>query len=491
MRSHVSRRAFLGGAASLALGGPALAAAPQTSLRPQARVKRSAAERVIASSGLSGEVAYAVGDASTGEILETVGGEVRLPPASVAKGLTALYALAALGPDHRYETRLIADGRIENGVLHGNLILAGGCDPTLDTEALAQMAKQLRESGLHEVRGIFKVYNGALPHTRSIDPDQPDHLGYSPAVSGIALNYNRVHFEWKRGVKGYAVTMDARTKNYRPQVGMARMQVVNRRVPVYTYDEAARLDKWTVASQALGNGGARWLPVRKPAHYAGDVFQTLARVNGIVLGKVNVTQARSGGAILVRHQSAPLVDILRGMLKYSNNLTAEMVGMSATSALFGRPASLPASAKSMSDWAAETYGMQNTLLVDHSGLGDGSRMAPEDLVRALVAAKKVDELQPLLKRFPMRDSEGRENRAHPIRVAAKTGTLNFVSALGGYATGADGRDLAFAIFTADMEKRGKIARADREVPPGARAWNRRSRRLQQKLIERWGALYGS
>ncbi len=475
----------------MAATGPSLAAAPKTSLRPQARVKRSAAERVIAASGLSGEVSYAVADATTGEILETFGGEAGLPPASVAKALTALYALAALGPDHRFETRLIADGRIEDGVLHGNLILAGGSDPTLDTEALAEMAKQLRESGLREVRGTFKVYNGALPHTRSIDPGQPDHLGYSPAVSGIALNYNRVHFEWKRGPKGYAVTMDARTRNYKPQVSMALMQVVNRRVPVYTYEEAARLDKWTVASQALGNGGARWLPVRKPAHYAGDVFQTLARVNGIVLGKVNVTQTRPGGAILVRHKSAPLVDILRGMLKYSNNLTAEMIGMSATSALYGRPESLLASARAMSEWAAESYGMQNTLMVDHSGLGDGSRMAPEDLVRAFVVAQKTDELQPLLKRFPMRDSEGRENRAHPIRVEAKTGTLNFVSALGGYATRVDGRDLAFAIFTANMEKRAKIARADRDVPPGARAWNRRSRRLQQKLIERWGALYGS
>ena len=58
-------------------------------------------------------------------------------------------------------------------------------------------------------------------------------------------------------------------------------------------------------------------------------------------------------------------------------------------------------------------------------------------------------------------------------------------------TAADGTELAFAIFTADTARRDRIRRADREVPEGARAWNRKSKQLQQKLIERWGRVYGS
>jgi D-alanyl-D-alanine carboxypeptidase/D-alanyl-D-alanine-endopeptidase (penicillin-binding protein 4) len=100
-------------------------------------------------------------------------------------------------------------------------------------------------------------------------------------------------------------------------------------------------------------------------------------------------------------------------------------------------------------------------------------------------------LQPLLKTVPVRDENYRVNPGHPVKVEAKTGTLNFVSSLAGYMTGKDGTTLTFAIFTADTATRATIPRAQRERPPGARAWSRRSRLLQQALIKRWGALYGA
>ena len=81
--------------------------------------------------------------------------------------------------------------------------------------------------------------------------------------------------------------------------------------------------------------------------------------------------------------------------------------------------------------------------------------------------------------------------SHPIRVDAKTGTLNFVSGLGGFMTAADGIELAFAIFVADMDARARAKAQPDEIPRGARAWNRQAKKLQQALIERWGALYGS
>ena len=145
----------------------------------------------------------------------------------------------------------------------------------------------------------------------------------------------------------------------------------------------------------------------------------------------------------------------------------------------------------MSDWAARKYGMKDSRLVDHSGLGDASRMTPDDLVTVLIAAHGAGQLKPLLKPFPMRDRKGRVLKSHPIKVLAKTGTLNFVSGLGGFMTAADGTELAFAIFAANTTARSRIKRADRERPPGARGWNRKAKALQQMLIERWGSVYGS
>ncbi|WP_037317055.1 D-alanyl-D-alanine carboxypeptidase/D-alanyl-D-alanine-endopeptidase [Ruegeria halocynthiae] len=492
MIDRFSRRKFLGGLGAALIPIAGLAEAPLESLRPQVRgVELNGVERIIQAAGLKGEVVFAVADVETGAQLEAFGDRDGLPPASVAKALTALYALDVLGPDYRFETTLMANGPIENGILKGDLILVGGGDPLLDTDALAAMAANLREAGITEVQGAFKVYDGALPYVFSIDPGQPDHLGYSPAISGMSLNFNRVHFEWKRAGKGYDVTMDARTARYRPDVDMAAMEVEGRSLPIYTYQSTARQDRWTVAKGALGNGGARWLPVRKPALYTGDVFRTLARVNGIVLGRVQITRQTPQGTVLVVHQSDPLDSILRGMLKYSTNLTAEMVGMAATKARGVMPQDLAASAAEMNRWAAEVYGVRGIAMVDHSGLGDASRMAPGDLVTALVAAQKAGTLRPLLKSYSLLDSNGRPIRDHPINVNAKTGTLNFVSGLGGFLTTVDGTDLAFAIFTADMEHRATIPRAHRERPEGARSWSSRSRRLQRTLLERWGSLSGS
>ena len=66
--------------------------------------------------------------------------------------------------------------------------------------------------------GRFLVAGGALPHVGEIASDQPEHVGYNPAISGLNLNYNRVNFEWKRDGGGYAVQMDARGERFVPMV---------------------------------------------------------------------------------------------------------------------------------------------------------------------------------------------------------------------------------------------------------------------------------
>jgi D-alanyl-D-alanine carboxypeptidase/D-alanyl-D-alanine-endopeptidase (penicillin-binding protein 4) len=76
-------------------------------------------------------------------------------------------------------------------------------------------------------------------------------------------------------------------------------------------------------------------------------------------------------------------------------------------------------------------------------------------------------------------------------VVAKTGTLNFASALAGYITGANGRQMAFAIFTADQDVRANIKDSDRESPVGGKQWIRKSKAMQNELLRRWILKYGT
>ncbi|MBL3571129.1 D-alanyl-D-alanine carboxypeptidase/D-alanyl-D-alanine-endopeptidase [Rhodovulum sulfidophilum] len=490
--SQLSRRLFLAGLmagpAASALGAP-LDRSPVPRPRPELRGRVADAAQLIEAAGLSGKFAFALVDVETGTLLEAHKPLLGLPPASVAKSVTALYALDALGPEFRFSTRLIATGPVTGGRLEGDLVLAGGGDPTLDTDLLGDLAAQLKAAGVTEVRGRFLYHAGALPGLPAIDPGQPPQVGYNPAISGLNLNFNRVHFEWRRAAGGYAVTMDARARRYAPQVGVARIHVVDRATPVYTYASNGGIDEWTVAQGALGAEGARWLPVRRPALYCAEVFQTLARSHGIVLDTPQEVAGAPAGIQLGRIDSAPLAEILRGMLKYSTNVTAEAVGLASTIARGARPQSLAESGQAMTEWLQTRMGAHKARFVDHSGLGDASRLSPMELVRTLAIAAPEGRLRPLLKDIPIRDDAGRPQTGHPVEVSAKTGTLNFVSALAGYIGAPGGRQMAFAMFSADEARRARLGPEEMEHPPGGKAWISRSRALQQDFLRRWADLY--
>ena len=487
------RRMMLGATVS-ALATSAWGRAPEQSLRPQARqigvgvspVARMSAADIIASTDVGGTVGFVIADVVSGDILEAVDPQIALPPASVTKAVTALYALETLGPAYRYQTRVLATAPVVNGVLDGDLILAGGGDPTLDTDALAVLALQLGETGLTEVRGDFYVWGGALPSIEEIDPDQLDHLGYNPAISGLNLNFNRVHFEWKRNGVSYDVKMDARSANFQPDVTVATMQVVDRGAPVFAYVDDGDTDRWSVARSALNNEGSRWLPVRVPALYAAEVFTTFARAQGIMLKPVKRLAAEPDAATLTHIESAPMSVILRDMMKYSTNLTAEVTGLSATKSRADGPRGLRASALGMSRWMVE-HGV-NAAFVDHSGLGDTSRISAQDMVALLTGQGVSDQLRPLMKPVRLVDENRKDIPATGAEVRAKTGTLNFVTALSGYLRTPNGRDLAFAIFGADLDARAEGKRRGNETPAGSAIYNNRVKWLQQRLLQRWAVL---
>ena len=503
MSVKFSRRAILGGLLSSAAGA-ALAEGPLTSLRPNARAgvitpnvanvalesspipriaprARATLEQIVASADLDGTVGVVLTDARTGEVIEQVDGDVALPPASVTKAVTALYALDALGDAFRFVTRLLVTGPIEGGVLRGDLILAGGGDPTLSADHLAELAEALKAAGVSEITGKFICWRGALPYAEEIEPSQLDHLGYNPAVSGLNLNYNRVHFEWKRVSGNWQTTMDARTENRVPRVYMANVRIVDRGAPVFATDGP---DSWSVARSALGNGGSRWMPVRQPALYAGDVFQTLAREVGVPLPAPEVVDDLPDGNEIAQHSSAPLRVILQEMLLYSTNLTAEVCGLAATQARFRTSLNIESSAARMTRWLGETYGIEGRF-VDHSGLSDANRVSASDMVKVLQAVGANGPLRPIMRRIAMRDADNNRLENYPNEVRAKTGTLNFVSSLAGYIETTDGRDVTFAIFAANLDRREQGKAVGDEVPAGSIAWNRRAKRLQQVLLQRW------
>jgi D-alanyl-D-alanine carboxypeptidase/D-alanyl-D-alanine-endopeptidase (penicillin-binding protein 4) len=267
-----------------------------------------------------------------------------------------------------------------------------------------------------------------------------------------------------------------------PRVDMATIRAIDRDAPLFTYKDRRDTEEWTVSARALGNGGSRWLPVRHPELYTAEVFATLMAAHGLALPKAEVIGNLPAATVLAEWRSAALPEMAEEMLRWSTNLTAEVLGLTASGA-----SGLRASARQMSDWAAQNHGI-SAKFVDHSGLGGGSRIASAEMVKLLRAAR-TSVLPDLLREKGLYDAKGREDKNHPVRVRAKTGTLNFVSGLAGYITPPSGPELTFAIFSADVKRRDRLPKSQRESPDGGKSWTRRARNMQAALIRDWVGQY--
>lgn len=442
----------------------------------------ASASELVAKAKLGGTTGFCLADVSTAEILDSFNPTAPVPPASVIKAITTLFALDRLGKDHQFATHILGTQNVSAGTLSGDLILSGGGDPTLTTDSLGEMVAALARSGLRRVTGRYLVYAGAIPTLERIATDQPIEAAYDPGLSGLSLNNNRVNLEWTKG--GVTAKMTSPGLHYLPEVRGIKVIVVDRDAPVFTYS-AQGCESWTVSRAALRADGTRWLPVRHVGPYVAEVFASLCAMQGISLPPPQIIPTLPPATPLITWPSPRLTPILREMMKYSTNLTAETVGLVAS----GAP-SLPDSAAAMQAWAADTLGLSATL-VDHSGLGAASRVTADGMVRALMAGENRASgagLRGLLKEISLKDEKGNALIGGPVKIHAKSGTLNFVSGLAGFMTLPTGRQLAFAIFSADPARRDAVPVAQRDHPPGQKAWIGRARGVQNALLWQWSSL---
>ncbi len=137
-------------------------------------------------------------------------------PASNAKLFTTAAALAMLGPDDRFTTRILGEGRLDHGVLHGNLILRGGGDATLDTGYtlpylapakrpkdapstpplgdIDSLAQQVVDKGVRTIDGDIIGDDQLFEYTRYAESWSIDDMiwGYGGPVSALTVHDNQI-----------------------------------------------------------------------------------------------------------------------------------------------------------------------------------------------------------------------------------------------------------------------------------------------------------
>lgn len=99
----------------------------------------------------------------TGNVIYDKNSQTGLAPASCQKVITAVTAFELLGKDYTYKTKLGYDGKIDSGILKGNIYIVGSGDPTLgswrysstkENLVLANFNKAIKAKGILRLKGL-------------------------------------------------------------------------------------------------------------------------------------------------------------------------------------------------------------------------------------------------------------------------------------------------------------------------------------------------
>lgn len=402
--------------AGLLLGGP---------------VRAETLEDLIRAHGFAPDsVGIVVEEADTGRRLVAHRADRPGPAASTLKLVTAIGVLDALGPEHRFATRLLATGPVDAaGRLDGDVVLEGGGDPLLDIDGLMALAWALRRAGIETVMGRFILDDDSLPRLPVVNPAQPVEAGYNAGIGALSLAFNRVR---RAAGGGYTVP------------------VLRERGPAW-----GRLPMGQVAS----------VPVQDAGLHAAFVFRDLARSLAIALPEPVRAAVPNDAVLVAAVESRTLRDIVQAMLLYSNNQIAEILGLAATGAdsLAGSAGMLAAHVRA----ALPEVDWQGFVLTNHSGLDPAASASPDQLLAILTLAGGWHDIISLLPAAAWSGSLERrfDAPATALRIWAKTGSLDFASALLGYVLPDAGGPRRIAVLIVD--EAGRAARDAVEVPPPA------------------------
>ncbi len=177
-----------GGGVQSALGAPGGVGAGL--LDPQ-KIRAAVADLANDAKSWGGAAGVMVVDVATGTVLASADEHAALNPASNAKLATAAAALRVLGPDHRYLTGLY--GKV-NGARVPALVLRGTGDPTLTSDDVAGLARELAAHGVRKVDAILvdqSAFDDAF--TPPAFAQQPNEWApFRAPVSAVSVDENTV-----------------------------------------------------------------------------------------------------------------------------------------------------------------------------------------------------------------------------------------------------------------------------------------------------------
>lgn len=385
-------------------------------------------------------------------------------PASTQKVITALAALLQLGPDFRFITTLERRGDIKDGVLDGDLITRFSGDPTFRRQSLRNMVAALKQAGVQKINGNVLIDTSVFAsHDKAPGwpwNDMTQCFSAPPSAAIVDKNCFSVSLYSAPKANDPAFV---RIASYYPVTVYSQVRTLAKGSPDAQYCEldvvAGDLNRYTLTGCLTQRSDPLPLAfaIQDGAGYAGALLKDELNQAGISYSGSLLRQTipNPPGEVIASTQSPALHDLLRIMLKKSDNMIADTVFRTIGHNYYNVPGTWRSGADAVRQILRQKAGVNlgNTLFVDGSGLSRHDLISPATMMQVLQYIALNDSTLNFISMLPLAGHDGTlQYRAglHAAgvdgKVSAKTGSLQGVYNLAGFITAASGQRLAFVQY---------------------------------------------
>lgn len=391
------------------------------------------------------------------QVVVDVDADKPLIPASNLKVITTALALDTLGPDFRFQTRLVTDG--------SDLALVGDGDPSFGDSQYLQprgwtmrtvyerWADELKKAGVTRVANVRvddSIFESTFMHAEW--PRDQQQKWYEAQVAGVNFNANCLDvFATRQG--GTAVVRTEPATNY------VQLQNTLKVGATHSLDLTRELGTNKVIVRGTinaSNAEAFRVTIDDPPAYAGTVLaETLVSRGIVVTGDVvrdRTIRANADKWRPVAVNETPLLEVLDRTNKESINLYAECVGKRAAAKLTGEPGSWKSLAAVQRTFMATVGAPADAYTFDDgSGMSRGNAVAPAAFVATLSHMFHGPTREAYVATFAVGGVDGTLDKRFQDpsirgRVFAKSGYVEGVRTLSGYLKTKAGNWYAFSIL---------------------------------------------
>lgn len=401
-------------------------------------------------------------------------------PASITKLFPVAAALERLGSDFKVRTSVYVSGYPDqSGVLRGDLILYGRGDPNLSArfnagnylKPLEDLADQLAAKGVKRIDGNVvgdESYFDSPAIGAGWDP-QDLQWYYGAEVSALSLDDNAVDLKVFPGAKkGALARIVMGPENTYMRISNQLVTGPKGSVASIKVSKPQNSNEIIVTGNIPINSRMRTyeISVHNPALFAATQFKTVLEKRGIGVSGQSVSvdsAARKSSGVDVQNltelaflESIPLSEEIKIINKNSSNLHAEIILRHLGIERRKKTSSLATvdqlGLESVNDFMASSgLDLNAVVFKDGSGLSRHNLMSAEAGVALLNYAASKNYAQIFTHSLAISGVDGtlrNRLRANGLKekVNAKTGTMDNINAMAGYATNSKGKKLTFSII---------------------------------------------